>query len=63
MSGAGGKLRLGDVKVNSPLTDKAFDLDMSFMLAEVIDDLYFQVLSRTGETVDAGVLPNQRKKN
>lgn len=64
VSGAGGKLRRGDVKDNSPLTDKAFDQDMSFMLAEVVDDqFYFQALSRTGETVDAGVLPNQRKKN
>jgi len=64
VSGAGGKLRSGDVRDNSPLTDKAFDRDMSFMLAEVVgDQLYFQVLSRTGETVDAGVLPNQRRKN
>lgn len=64
VSGAGGKLRSGDVRDNSPLTEKFFDRDMSFMLAEVIDNqLYFQVLSRTGETVDAGVLPNQRKKN
>lgn len=63
VSGAGGKLRPGDVKDNSPLTDKFFDRDMSFMLAEVIgNQLHFQVLSRTGETVDAGVLTNQRKK-
>jgi hypothetical protein len=61
VSGAGGKLRSGDVKDNSPLTDKFFDRDMSFMLAEVIgNQLYFQVISRTGETVDAGVLANQR---
>jgi len=64
VSGAGGKLRAGDVKDNSPLTEKFFDRDMSFMLVEVVDNqLHFQVLSRTGETVDAGVLPNQRKKN
>jgi len=64
VSGAGGKLRSGDVKDNSPLTEKFFDRDMSFMLAEVVgNQLHFQVLSRTGETVDAGVLPNQRKKN
>jgi hypothetical protein len=64
VSGAGGKLRAGDVKDTSPLTEKFFDRDMSFMLVEVVDNqLHFQVLSRTGETVDAGVLPNQRKKN
>jgi hypothetical protein len=64
ISGAGGKLRDGDVKENSPLTEKGFDKDLSFMLVEVAkDEMHFQVISRTGETVDAGVLPNQRKKN
>ena len=63
VSGAGGKLRAGDVKDNSPLTAKYFDRDMSFMLAEVVgNQLHFQVLSRTGETVDQGVLVHQRKK-
>jgi len=62
VSGAGGKLREGDVRENSPLTDKFFDRDMSFMLAEIDDDqFYFQVISRTGETVDSGVLVNQKK--
>lgn len=63
VSGAGGKLRSGDVRDSSTLTDKAFDRDMSFMVAEIAgDQFYFQTVSRTGETVDAGVLPNQRKK-
>jgi hypothetical protein len=63
ISGAGGKLRSGDVKKGSPLTEKAFDKDMSFMLLEVVGDrLHFQVISRTGETVDSGVLVNQRKR-
>lgn len=63
VSGAGGKLRSGDVRDSSTLTDKAFDRDMSFMVAEIVgDQFYFQTVSRTGETVDAGVLPNQRKK-
>ncbi|HLA09871.1 MAG TPA: metallophosphoesterase [Pyrinomonadaceae bacterium] len=62
VTGAGGKLRSGDVRDNSPLTDKHFDRDMSFMLVEIVDDqLYFQVLSRTGQTVDSGVLPRQKK--
>ena len=57
ISGSGGKLRKGDVKKGSPLTDKAFDRDMSFMLVEVADDqMHFQVISRTGETVDSGVI-------
>lgn len=63
ISGAGGKLRPGDVKDNSPLTEKAFDRDMSFMILEVAgDQLHFQVITRTGETVDAGVLVNQKPK-
>jgi len=63
VSGASGKLRSGDVKKNSPLTAKAFDKDLHFMMAEVSgDQLYFQVISRSGETVDSGVMPNQRKK-
>ncbi|HWT03360.1 MAG TPA: metallophosphoesterase [Pyrinomonadaceae bacterium] len=63
ISGAGGKLRSGDVKDNSPLTEKAYDKDMSFMILEIAgDEMHFQVISRTGETVDSGVIVNQRKK-
>jgi Calcineurin-like phosphoesterase len=63
VSGAGGKLRSGDVKDSSPLTEKAFDRDMHFMLWEAVgNQLYFQVISRTGETVDSGVIVNQKKK-
>src|SRR5215208_6237951 len=62
ISGAGGKLRSGDVKDNSPLTEKAFDKDMSFMILEVAgDELHFQVISRACETVDTGVIVKQKK--
>lgn len=62
ISGSGGKLRKGDVKKSSPLMAKAYDDDMSFMLIEIDDkDMHFQVVSRTGETVDSGVIVNQRK--
>jgi hypothetical protein len=64
ISGSGGKLRQGDVKEGSPLTAKAYDRDMSFMLIEINDqEMHFQVVSRTGETVDSGIVLNQRKKN
>lgn len=57
ISGSGGKLRKGDVKKGSPLTDVAYDKDMSFMLVEIAkDQMYFQVISRTVETVDTGVI-------
>jgi Calcineurin-like phosphoesterase len=63
ISGAGGKLREGDVKENSPLTEVAYDKDMSFMLVEVAgDEMHFQVLSRTAETVDSGVIARQNSK-
>jgi Calcineurin-like phosphoesterase len=61
VSGAGGKLRSGDVKDSSPLTDKSFDRDMHFMLFEVAgDQMYFQAISRTGETVDSGIISRKR---
>ena len=63
VSGAGGKLRRGDIKENSPLTAKFYDRDLHFMMFEVAgDQMYFQAVSRTGETVDSGVLVNQRKQ-
>jgi predicted MPP superfamily phosphohydrolase len=56
VSGAGGELRKGDVKW-SELTAAAFDQDRSFMLVEIDGrDLLFQVISRTGETVDSGAI-------
>lgn len=62
ITGAGGKLRSGDVKERSPLTAKAYDKDLSFMLVEIDKDLlHFQVISRTGETVDAAALTRQKK--
>ncbi|HKY42611.1 MAG TPA: metallophosphoesterase [Pyrinomonadaceae bacterium] len=62
ISGSGGKLRKGDVKQGSPLTDKAFDKDMSFMLLEIDDNqMHYQVVSRSGETVDSGIIANTRK--
>jgi hypothetical protein len=55
-SGAAGALRAGDIRA-TPLTARGFDTDNHFMLMEVSgDELYFQAISRTGETVDAGVI-------
>jgi 3',5'-cyclic AMP phosphodiesterase CpdA len=56
VSGAGGQLRKGDVR-HSAMTAAQFDQDCSFMLIEVSgDDLFFQAISRTGTTVDSGVV-------
>lgn len=62
VSGAGGKLRTGDLQQTSPLTEKSFDGDMHFMLFEVAgDEMYFQAISRTGETIDSGVITRKKR--
>ena|SRR5688572_7630275 len=64
ISGSGGKLRKGDVKKGSSLTAKAYDSDMSFMLIEIDDkEMHFQVITRTGDTVDSGVVMHQRQSS
>ena len=56
VTGAGGKIRRGDVQ-RSDLTAAAFDTDLSFMLVEIAgDEMYLQVISRDGRTVDSGVV-------
>jgi Calcineurin-like phosphoesterase len=57
ITGAGGKIRKGDIKKKSPLTEKGFDTDLSFMLVEITEDeMHFQVISRASATVDSGVI-------
>jgi 3',5'-cyclic AMP phosphodiesterase CpdA len=57
VAGSGGKLRSGDLKP-STTTAVGFDRDQAFMIVEVdTDELFFQTISRTGVTVDSGVVP------
>ncbi|MET0556823.1 MAG: metallophosphoesterase [Vicinamibacteria bacterium] len=57
VSGAGGSLRRGDLRRGSPLTEVGFDTDYHFVLMEIDGaDLHFQAVSRTGATIDSGVL-------
>ena len=38
------------------MTEKGFDQDYSFMIVEIDgDDMYFQAISRKGQTIDSGV--------
>jgi calcineurin-like phosphoesterase family protein len=61
VSGAGGKLRSGDVSDTSQLTEKSYDRDLHFMLFEVAgDQMYFQAISRTGETIDSGMIVRRK---
>jgi predicted MPP superfamily phosphohydrolase len=57
VTGAGGEVRKNNVKKNSPLTAKAFDTDLSFMLIEIAgEEMHYQVISRARQTVDSGVV-------
>jgi len=56
VSGAAGSLRRGDMRPTS-VTARGFDEDYHFMLMEVSgSELFFQAITRTGTTVDAGVI-------
>ena len=53
-SGAGGALRIGDLR-QTPVRAAGFDADTHFVLMEISgSDLFFQAISRTGQTIDAG---------
>jgi hypothetical protein len=54
--GASGELRAGDLR-KTDLTAVGFDSDRSFLSVEISgEDLFFQVISRTGVTVDSGTI-------
>ena len=54
--GASGSLRPGNLR-KTALTAAGYDQDRTFMLVEVAgDQLHFQTISRTGRTVDSGVI-------
>jgi predicted MPP superfamily phosphohydrolase len=57
--GASGELRPNNLN-KTAITDKGFDTDRSFMLIEIAgDDMYFETISRTGQTVDSGTIHRQ----
>ena len=57
--GNSAKLMTNDFKPSDQM-QKGFDTDRGFMLVEINGDkLYFQVISRTGQTIDAGALDRQ----
>jgi predicted phosphodiesterase len=61
VSGSAGQLRKGNM-TRSDQTAASFDQDMSFMLVEVAgNDMFFQTISRTGQTVDSGVIRRQQR--
>src|SRR3954465_3006293 len=61
VAGSGGQLRGGDLK-KSAITEAGYDQDQGFILNETDkDDLSFQAITRTGKTIDAGVIVRQDK--
>ncbi len=61
--GNSGKLMTNDFHSNGERV-KGFDTDQSFMLVEISGDtLYFQTISRSGQTIDAGQLPRPISQN
>ncbi len=57
--GSSGKLMTHDIR-NASALDRSFDSDQTFMLVEIADDkLNFQVISRSGQTIDAGEYSRQ----
>jgi 3',5'-cyclic AMP phosphodiesterase CpdA len=62
ISGSAGQLRRGDIRPSN-VNAVGFDKDNSFMLIEIAGDkLYFQTISRTGESVDSGVIEKSKSK-
>jgi predicted phosphodiesterase len=56
VSGGAGSLRRGD-GVAAPFVARSYDDDYHFMLMEIEHDaLHFQVVSRAGDTIDAGTM-------
>ena len=59
VSGAAGQLRRGNMRPTNE-TAAFFDQDQSFMLVEVAgNELSFAAVSRTGKTVDSGVIKRE----
>ena len=62
-SGAGGALRSGDIRSDSPVLAVGFDRDTHFVLVEIAGDtMHFQAVSRTGRTVDAGTMGSEAEE-
>ena len=62
VAGSGGQLRRGDVR-RSATTAAAFDRDQTFMLVEIAGaEMFFEAISRTGVTVDKGVIRREPRQ-
>jgi Calcineurin-like phosphoesterase len=61
VSGSAGSLRRGDYGRPQAFSAAGFDRDFAFMLVEIDGGkMHFQAISRTGQTVDSGVVENAK---
>jgi Calcineurin-like phosphoesterase len=59
--GGSAKLRQGDIRKGSGLTEKGDDIENTFMVVEVAKDVFnFQTISRGGLTIDSGTFERRR---
>lgn len=57
VTGAGGKMRRGDIDMKSPIRAVSYDQDNSFMIVEVDDrEMSFKSVNEKGLVVDSGVI-------
>ena len=60
--GGSAKLRKGDIRKGSGLTEKGDDIENTFMVVEVTKDVFnFQTVSRGGVTIDSGAFHRPQK--
>ena len=59
--GSGGMLARRDIDPRSPLTDKGYDADRAFLVAEIVkDQMTFNAISRKGQVVDSGIIERRK---
>ena len=59
--GSGGQLRRGNIDRSTGLTASGFDTDTAFMAVEISgDEMYFNAVSRSGATIDSGVIQRRQ---
>jgi predicted MPP superfamily phosphohydrolase len=57
VTGAGGKVREGDIDMRSPFREMSFDRDNHYMLVEVDDRrISFRAIARSGAVIDSGTI-------
>ena len=60
VAGGSAKLRENDIRKSAEVAI-GFDTDRSFMIVEISgDEMFFQTISRTGQTVDTGIVPRRK---